>query len=112
MVLSRKLSKTHNFHLCVVSEGASAQYSDPEMIKKRKEYCLKAGKVLGIKSFNFLDHPDMKLDTVPTLEINKELEKIINKIKPQVVFTTPKNDLNKDHQIVFFFYISCNKTPF
>ena len=43
----------------------------------------------------------MKLDTIPHVEINKKLEKLIKKINPRIVYTTPNNDLNKDHQKVF-----------
>jgi LmbE family N-acetylglucosaminyl deacetylase len=98
----KKLVKQQNkIHLCVVSEGASAQYDDKKMIKIRKEACLKSGKILGISTYTFLNFQDMKLDSIPQLEINIELEKIIKKLKPKVVYTTPSNDLNKDHQKVF-----------
>jgi len=93
--------KNHKIHLCVVSEGATAQYKDSKMIEIRKKSCIKAGKLLGISTFDFLDFPDMKLDSIPHLEINIKLEKIIQKYKPEIVYTTPSNDLNKDHQIVF-----------
>ena len=42
----------------------------------------------------------MGLDAIPQLEINKKLEELIKKIKPEIVYTTPYNDLNKDHQKV------------
>jgi len=97
----KKLSKKNEVHLCVVTEGASAQYTKKNMSKIRKESCIKSGKILGISTFDFLEFNDMKLDSVPSLEINQKLEKIIKKIKPEIVYTTPKNDLHKDHQIVF-----------
>ena len=38
----QKLSKeNHTIHLCVVSEGATAQYTDNKMIEIRKKSCLK-----------------------------------------------------------------------
>ena len=97
----KKLSKSNKIHLCVVSDGASAQYSDKKMIEERKNACKKSGKILGISNYTFLDFPDMKLDTIPHVEINKKLEKLIKKINPKIVYTTPNNDLNKDHQKVF-----------
>ena len=97
----KKLSSKNQVDLCVVSEGATAQYTDKKMIQVRKESCKKASKILGIKKITFLDFPDMRLDTIPHLELNKSVEQIISKNKPQIVFTTPNNDLNKDHQIVF-----------
>ena len=97
----KKLSLTNKIWLCVVSEGASAQYSDKKMIKVRRDACKKSSKILGISKIQFLDYPDMKLDSIPHLEINKELEKIIRKFKPKIVYSPPSHDLNKDHQKVF-----------
>jgi LmbE family N-acetylglucosaminyl deacetylase len=97
----KKLSSKNQVDLCVVSEGATGQYTDKKMIKVRKESCKKSSKILGIKKITFLDFPDMCLDTIPHLEMNKSLEQVISKIKPEMVFTTPNHDLNKDHQIVF-----------
>lgn len=98
----KKISKQkHKVRLCVVSEGASAQYKDPSMKEIRKKSCLKSGKILGMSSFSFLNFPDMKLDSIPQLEINRKIELEIKKFNPEIVYTTPSNDLNKDHEIVF-----------
>ena len=97
----KKRSKKNKIHLCVVTEGASAQYRNKNMIKIRKDSCIKSGKILGISTFDFLEFEDMKLDSIPSLKINQKLEKIIKKYKPEIIYTTPKNDLHKDHQIVF-----------
>jgi len=96
-----KLSKNNKIHLCVVSEGVSAQYNDKKMIKIRREHCIKAGTTLGISDFKFLNFPDQKLLEVPHLEINVEIEKIIRKFKPKIVYTSPYHDLNSDHKRVF-----------
>ena len=97
----KKLSRTNKIWLCVVSEGTSSQYSDKKMIKVRSDACKKSAKILGISKIQFLDYPDMRLDSVPHLEINKQLEKIIKKFKPSIVYSPPSHDLNKDHQKVF-----------
>jgi len=97
----KKLSKNNKIILCVVSEGASAQYTDKKMIKVRRDACKDSGKILGISEFIFLDFPDMRLDTIPHLEINRELEKIISKYTPKIVYSPPHHDLNKDHQKVY-----------
>jgi len=97
----KKLSKAKNkIHLAVITEGASAQYKNKKMIESRKNACKKSAKILGISSIDFLGYPDMKLDTVSHLEINKKIEKIIKKFKPKIVYTTPAHDLNLDHKIV------------
>ena len=97
----KKLSPKNNITLLIMTDGASAQYSDKKMIKVRKESCKKSSKILGISEIKFLNFKDMKLDSVPQLEINQEIEKIIKKIQPKIVFTSPKNDLNRDHGVTF-----------
>ena len=98
----KKLSRKRNkIHLGVVSEGATSQYQDKKMIKVRRDACLKAGKILGIDSFEFLEFPDMRLDSIPQIEITVQIEKIIAKSRPEIVYTTPPHDFNKDHQKVF-----------
>ena len=97
----KKLSKKNNIHLCVLTEGVSAQYNDKKMILERKNACKKSGKILGIKNYTFLDFPDMKLDSISHLEINSELEKIIRKFNPKIVYTASRHDINKDHRIAF-----------
>ena len=96
----KKLSKKNKIILCVVSEGATAQYKDKKMIKVRRDSCKKTAKILGISQTIFLDYPDMRLN-LSHLDINKKLEEIIEKYKPKIVYTAPKNDLNLDHQMVF-----------
>ncbi len=97
----KKLSKKNKVFLCIVTEGATAQYDDKKMMKVRRDACIKSSKLLGISKVKFLDFPDMGLDMISQLEINKELEKIIEVFKPKVVYTTPSHDLHKDHQLVF-----------
>lgn len=95
----KKLSKKNNkVHLCVVSDGAAAVKNKQRLVKLRKQACIKAGKLLGIKTIDFLNLADMKLDHIPQLEINLLLERIIKKYKPATVFTTPYSDFHKDHQ--------------
>ena len=96
----KKLSKKNKIILCVVSEGATAQYKDKKMIKVRRDSCKKTAKILGISQTIFLDYPDMRLN-LSHLDINKKLEEIIEKYRPEIVYTAPKNDLNLDHQMVF-----------
>lgn len=97
----KKLSKKNKIFLCVVSEGASAQYKNKKMIEVRRNACIKSGKLLGISKFKFLNFPDLRLDSVPQLEINIEIEKIVREFKPEIIYTVPPNDLNADHKIVF-----------
>jgi len=98
-----KMSKQgHKVHLCIVTDGASAENEHKEKKRKiRKEDCIKSGKFLGVATFDFLDFSDMRLDSIPQVEINLQLEKLIQKYDPTVVYTLPSGDFHKDHQKVF-----------
>ena len=69
-------------------------------INKRKKDAQKAANILGIKKIFFLDLLDNKLDSYPLLKVVKIIEEYIFQIKPNIIFTHFKNDLNIDHQIV------------
>ena len=60
-----------------------------------------AGKILGVNEIEFMDFPDNEMDIVSTLMITKSIENSIKDFKPNVIYTTPQNDVNVDHQKVF-----------
>ena len=49
----------------------------------------------------FLDYPDNMIDTVPLLDVIKNIEEIKKKIQPNVLYTHFSNDLNIDHRIAY-----------
>ena len=55
--------------------------------KTRTQEVLAASKILGIKEVHFLDYIDGDLDKAPPDEASNKIEKLIRKIKPQVVVT-------------------------
>lgn len=56
---------------------------------------------IGCSSFKKCDFPDNKMDSIPMLEIVKEIENFLLKKKPDTIFTHFSGDLNIDHRIVF-----------
>ncbi len=60
----------------------------------------KANRFLGA-SVSFHDFPDNKMDSVPLLDVVKEVEKFMQDIQPEVVYTHFENDLNIDHTITY-----------
>lgn len=77
-------------------EGARGDLSQLEM---RRGNARGALKLLGVAEENikFCDFPDNQMDTVPLLEIVKEVENIAGFIKPEIVYTHHHGDLNMDH---------------
>tara|TARA_Y100000590_G_scaffold468110_1_gene649546 strand:- start:1048 stop:1692 length:645 start_codon:yes stop_codon:yes gene_type:complete len=87
-------------NIFVLSDGTTAQYEDKKMIEVRRESCIKAGEILGVQDFDFLNFPDGKLDTISTLEITQKIKDKISNFEPNIIFTTPNNDGHQDHRKV------------
>ena len=93
----------HKIYSLYFTDGVSSRNYKKKLKEKiidRRKYAEAASKILGIKKCKFFSYPDNKLDTVPFLEIVKNIEKEILKIKPEIIFTHYENDLNIDHQII------------
>lgn len=59
----------------------------------------KALAALGIKKFTKLFLPDNSLDTVPFLDIVKQVSAVISEYQPTAIYTHHSGDLNVDHRI-------------
>lgn len=66
-----------------------------------KQAVLMANKHLGIEEIIFLEYPNLLLETFPLHVINKEIEALIAKYEPSMIFTHHYGDINMDHQILF-----------
>lgn len=92
--------KRDEVYLCIVTKAYTPDWSE-DFIKNRKREMANANKILGIKKTYFLDFPTVKLDTIPQKELNDSIFKIVEIVKPQIVYVPHRGDLNKDHRLVF-----------
>jgi len=89
----------------ILGEGATARdkyngkRESDSAVRQLKIQSEKAAQILGIKDVSFHSLPDNRFDTVPLLDIVKTVEKIIDKLKPETIYTHHGADLNIDHQI-------------
>jgi len=77
------------------------EFKRKEEIKALKNQMYEANEIIGVKKVFTFDLPDNRFDTVPLLDIVKKIEQIKNDIKPEIIFTQYKNDLNIDHEITY-----------
>ena len=93
--------KNNNIYTVFLSNGVSSRdlKNKKKEIIKRKKAAIKCNKFIKSKIINFFDYPDNKFDSVPFLNIVKDLEKIIKKYKPDTIFTHSDADLNIDHRL-------------
>ena len=87
-------------YLIIATKAYTPDWTE-EFIKNREREIKESNKILGIKKTYFLNYPTVKLDTIPQKELNESIAKIVNKIKPDIVYIPFKGDLNKDHRLLF-----------
>lgn len=98
-------SEGNEVNVLIVTDGSSSQYRDSdnlaEIIEAKKHETRSCADVLGIKGIYYGGLPDMKLDCTPHIEINRVVERTIDELQPDTVFTHFWGDVNADHQNVY-----------
>lgn len=108
--IKRLINEGNKAYSLILSDGVTSR-SDEEcksdfmnksnFISKRHEESLRALEVIGFKEKLFHYFPDNKFDSIPLLNIIKIIEKYINEINPDIIFTHHYSDLNIDHRRTF-----------
>jgi N-acetylglucosamine malate deacetylase 1 len=84
-----------------VTDGSSTQYpGDAEKRAQKEEEARVAAAELGVTDYVHLDLPDMRLDTIPHVDVNRVVEDQITDFEPTVVYTVHP-DVNRDHRALF-----------
>ncbi|EHN13950.1 MULTISPECIES: PIG-L deacetylase family protein [Clostridium] len=90
----------------ILGEGMTSRYNKRELadsikVEKLHEDTYKAAKIIGYKKVYMENLPDNRFDSVSLLDIIKIIEKHIENIKPDIIYTHFGGDLNIDHKMTF-----------
>ncbi|WP_181450920.1 UDP-4-amino-4,6-dideoxy-N-acetyl-beta-L-altrosamine N-acetyltransferase [Helicobacter valdiviensis] len=104
--VARMIKEGNKAYTLVLGEGKSSRAIDRNDILQESYEILddefyKANKSIGISEVFRERFPDNSFDSVPLLHIVKSIEKIKQKVKPDIIFTHYESDLNIDHKITF-----------
>ncbi|CAD5257040.1 MULTISPECIES: PIG-L deacetylase family protein [Halomonadaceae] len=98
--IARHVAEGDSVHAVFLADGVTSRpKASTNDIEERYEAAAKAQKVLGIRRTYMLGFPDQRTDSVPFLEVVQALEKVIQEIRPEVIYTHHYGDLNVDHRI-------------
>ena len=95
----------HEVYTLILGEGVTSRQSNRDLDSNSdqlailKSEMMRANEKLGVKEVFTENLPDNRFDQIDLLEVVKLVEKIIDNIKPELVLTHFKSDLNIDHQI-------------
>jgi LmbE family N-acetylglucosaminyl deacetylase len=89
-------------HVAFLADGVFSRVSNSidqdEELHIRRSAAQKSCEILGVKSVSFGEFPDNRMDTVALLDITRELEGLLTKHKPEMIFTHHAGDVNIDHR--------------
>jgi LmbE family N-acetylglucosaminyl deacetylase len=90
----------------IMGEGVTSRHpqreaADREVLNQLQRDAKAAAKMIGVKDVFLHQLPDNRLDTVPLLEVVKLIEDLVDRIKPEIIYTHHPGDLNVDHGVVF-----------
>ncbi len=105
--VARLANEGAKVYTLLLGQGIAARHDSLDkteyqgQVAKLKKCMDDANRAIGVQEVFSFDFPDNKFDTVALLDIVKTVEKIKNKIKPDVIFTHYEKDLNIDHHIIY-----------
>ena len=100
------LGAAHETHIAILGEGVTSRFdsrsdSDAAALEKLKSDARSVGSLLGARSVDFAGLPDNRFDDLPLLEIVKHVERLVDRLRPEVIYTHHPGDLNIDHGLTF-----------
>jgi N-acetylglucosamine malate deacetylase 1 len=100
--MARHASDGDQVHVLIVAEGSTSRRGDDpaDAVARLREAACKAASVVGARKPRFLGLPDNRLDSLPLLDIVQSIEAVVNEVRPDIVYTHHKGDLNVDHRCV------------
>ena len=102
---ARLVMEGHDAHFAILGEGITSRHrnpsdADPAEVAALRQKAHAAAARLGVKNVVLHKLPDNRMDTVPLLDIVKIVEDLVDRIKPEIIYTHHGGDLNIDHGVV------------
>lgn len=104
--IARLVAEGANVSILILANGLTSR-ADFDPVKHAGQLEIhhtrarRAGALLGAREVMFGGFPDQRMDTVPLLDIIQAIEREIERVRPETVFTQHGGDLNMDHVITF-----------
>lgn len=101
--IAKLAAEGYDMYVLIVTNasiGAPELYTAQGIEKVRRE-AKEAHSILGVKDTFFMDFPAPRLDTYPSYKISMEISKLIEKLKPDIIFIPNLGDLHMDHAVLY-----------
>jgi LmbE family N-acetylglucosaminyl deacetylase len=97
--LARRAAEGDEVTIFILADRGSARY-DESRIREVQRASRAAAAKLGVGDVRFGGLEDQVLDGRPVLEVTQRVEALLQEVRPEVVFTHHRGDINRDHAVV------------
>ncbi len=96
--IAKHVANGDEVYVSIVTKGCEPIFSTEQVEQVRSE-CRRADEFLGVKQTIFMNFPAAMLETVPRYEFNGAFIKLIQDIKPDMVYMPHRGDMQIDHKM-------------
>lgn len=96
--IAKHSSAGDEVHILFLADGVGARGNKNDL-KQRNKAATEAARCMGAKPPQFLDLPDNRMDSLALLDIVQSIETVIGKLRPEIIYTHHRGDLNIDHAL-------------
>ena len=85
----------------IMADGVGSRSgTDAPAAAARQQCAQQAAKILGVQDLTLLAYPDNRMDEATLLDVVQDIEKVMARCVPDIVYTHHAGDVNIDHRIV------------
>lgn len=102
--IARRVAEGDKAFALILGEGQTSRWETRDMAAREvvsilHENSIQSAKIIGFADIYFENLPDNRFDSMDLLDVIKLVEKYIEKIRPDIIYTHHAHDLNIDHRI-------------
>ncbi len=97
--IARHASEGDEVTILILAAGSSVRYAE-EQVRDVLAGARAASGRLGVSDVRFGELQDQRLDALPVLEVTQIVEAVLQDVRPRVVYTHHRGDINHDHTVV------------
>jgi N-acetylglucosamine malate deacetylase 1 len=84
---------------CIVTRAYTPPWSE-EQVANASAQVDRVKEAVGFREVFRCGFPTVKLNTIPTIEITSAIQRVVDEVRPEVVYAPSSADINEDHRIV------------
>jgi LmbE family N-acetylglucosaminyl deacetylase len=84
---------------CVVTRAHTPAWSEEDVARASAQVD-QVKTAMGFKEVFRCGFPTVKLNTLPTIEITTAIQRVVDELRPHIVYAPSAHDINEDHRVV------------